>query len=186
MGKGTENLGKKIKLQGNLYIPVIFIAGRAGGGWEEDSEDEEDGFRGLCLEAGSYEDEEIDVGHTALITASQEFLKIREFVTAENPQVDLDQLIGLVDALKSAEKLNVLYSIKNVFETEEEMAIFKALVLLEKVYECSLVPVHIMLKVMRPNLEIKKTDKSLKISIKSAKILAILEHMKDFKQTPIR
>ena len=139
----------------------------------------------------------MDSGHTALITGSEEFAKIRNFVTAENPAnqegsaknfaIDVDELNTLVDQLKSGgERLNMLYSIKNVFETENEYAVLRALVLVEKIYEHSMVPVHVLHKVLGPNLEAKKTDVNAKIAIKSAKILAILEHMKSFKSMPTR
>ena len=139
----------------------------------------------------------MDSGHAALITGSEEFAKIRNFVTAAKPSnsegnakniaIDLDELNTLVDQLKSdGEKLNILYSIKNVFETEHEHAVFRALVLVEKIYEHSMVPINVLHKVLGPTLEAKKTDANAKIAIKSAKILAILEHMKGFKSMPTR
>ena len=139
----------------------------------------------------------MDSGHAALITGSEEFAKIRNFVTAVSPSnpegnaknvaIDLDELNTLVDQLKSdGEKLNILYSIKNVFETEHEHAVFRALVLVEKIYEHSMVPINVLHKVLGPTLEAKKTDANAKIAIKSAKILAILEHMKGFKSMPTR
>ena len=152
--------------------------GRAGGGWEdeEDSEDEFVEFGGLYLEAKNEDDK------LGLITGTEEFSRIHSFCVNDQLPVDLDVLGLLVLQLRTGEKLNVLYSLKHVLETESNDSILRALILLEKLIELSLISANVLFTVLRPNLEYRKTDENRKISVKSSKILATLEYLKDFKK----
>lgn len=151
--------------------------GRAGGGWEdEDSEDEFVEFGGLCLEPNDEDDK------LGLITATDEFVKIRQFCTNEPLPVDLDILNSLVQELKTSEKLNILFSLKHVLETESDDNILRALLLTEKILEQGLISTNVLLTVLKTNLELRKVDENRKISVKSSKILATLEYLKDYKK----
>ncbi|XP_023340252.1 uncharacterized protein LOC111710404 [Eurytemora carolleeae] len=152
--------------------PRKHIPGRAGGGWEdEDSEDEFVEFGGLCLES---KDEDDKLG---LITATDEFVKIRQFCMDEPLPVDLDILNSLVQELKMSEKLNILFSLKHVLETESDENILRALLLTEKILEQGLITANVLLTVLKTNLELRKVDENRKISVKSSKILATLEYL---------
>ena len=96
--------------------------------------------------------------------------------------VDLDILNSLVQELKTSEKLNILFSLKHVLETESDENILRALLLTEKILEQGLITANVLLTVLKTNLELRKVDENRKISVKSSKILATLEYLKDYKK----
>jgi len=160
-----------------IHQPKQFIPGRAGGGWEDDdSDDDFMEFGGLCLDP--VDDEA--VGH---IAATSEFDAIRQFCCGDAKTVNLDQLGALMDKLALGERMNILYAMKHILETETGESVFKLLLVLEKIQETALIPATVVLNVLRTNLEVLKNDENAKVAIKTAKNLAILEFFKDYKKS---
>ena len=116
-----------------------------------------------------------------------------QFCSSEDDTVNLDELNNLMNHLEqlinnsnnspAAVRLNILYAVKQLLETESVPAIFRLLLVVEKIAERAQVPAAVVLSVIRTQLELRRNDGDKMIAVKTMKILAILDYLKDFKKS---
>ena len=116
-----------------------------------------------------------------------------QFCSSEDDTVNLDELNNLMNHLEqlinnsnnspAAVRLNILYAVKQLLETESVPAIFRLLLVVEKIAERAQVPAAVVLSVIRTQLELRRNDGDKMIAVKTMKILAILDYLKDFQKS---
>ena len=116
-----------------------------------------------------------------------------QFCSSEDDTVNLDELNNLMNHLEqlinisnnspAAVRLNILYAVKRLLEPESVPAIFRLLLVVEKIAERAQVPAAVVLSVIRTQLELRRNDGDKMIAVKTMKILAILDYLKDFKKS---
>ena len=128
-----------------------------------------------------------------LILMSLKAINYLQFCSSEDDTVNLDELSNLMNHLEqlinnsnnspAAVRLNILYAVKQLLETESVPAIFRLLLVVEKIAERAQVPAAVVLSVIRTQLELRRNDGDKMIAVKTMKILAILDYLKDFKKS---
>ena len=128
-----------------------------------------------------------------LILMSLKAINYLQFCSSEDDTVNLDELNNLMNHLEqlinnsnnspAAVRLNILYAVKQLLETESVPAIFRLLLVVEKIAERAQVPAAVVLSVIRTQLELRRNDGDKMIAVKTMKILAILDYLKDFKKS---
>ena len=168
--------------QKNVVIdkPKTHIPGRAGGGWE-DSSDEDASI------LGDYESMQLSGdGHEECentLTNSAEFAIVEEFCQNNDKPNNLSAIMASVKKLAESETLNGVFCIIHVLETGDEGKQYRALLLLEHLINEGIVsPAKVQTVFCKPfaSLEISQNEP---VALKAQKIKLILDALKSIKSS---
>ncbi len=127
-----------------------------------------------------------------LCTCRQEIQESREFSgicafcqqqpkTRQNKLQQYESLAGLVATLATGHKATIVQALQHFLTTENGEALLNTLILLEKLIEKGIVSCQIVDLSLRTGLELKRLDANRNIAVKSSKILATLDFIKNYK-----
>eukprot|EP00092_Neocalanus_flemingeri_P036041 GFUD01039241.1.p2 GENE.GFUD01039241.1~~GFUD01039241.1.p2 ORF type:complete len:409 (-),score=98.72 GFUD01039241.1:53-1279(-) len=164
----------KVKQSVN-YKPKAHVPGKAGGGWE-DSSDEDESTLGE-FESMQISEENLEESENSL-TKSAEYEIVEEFCTNNDKANIWSRIEGAVTKLTECETLNGVFCIMNVLDSDGENNQFRALLLLEHLIHKGVVSpskVHTVYLKVYKKLENSDTEG---VSIKAKKINLILNALK--------
>jgi len=160
--------------------PKAHVPGRAGGGWE-DSSDEEESTLGE-YESMQLSEENVEESDNSL-TKSIEFSIVQEFCTNNENSNICSFIENAVTKLTGCETLNGVFCIINILESESGDKQFRALLLLEHLIHKGVVSpskVHTVYSKVYENLESSGNEG---VAIKAKKINLILIALKAIKNS---
>jgi len=162
------------------HKPKAHIPGKAGGGWE-DSSDEEDltlgEFESMQLSGEAHDESENS------LTKSKEYAVVQEFCTNNDKSNIMLAIEEAVTKLTEFETLNGVFCIVNILDSDNTDKHFLALLLLEHLIHKGVVSpakVHSVYSKVQEKLELSVDDS---VAIKSKKINLILLALKAIKNS---
>ena len=158
--------------------PKAHVPGRAGGGWE-DSSDEEESTLGE-YESMQMSEENLEESENTL-TKSAEYALVQEFCTNNDKSNIWSAIEETVTKLTECETLNGVFCIINVLDSDSENKQFRALLLLEHLIHKGVVSpakVHTVYSKVYEKLENSGAEG---VAIKAKKINLILNALKAMK-----